>query len=96
MYKDETMATLQSMKPENPNITKFYNSSFCLMTQLTDMRAKFYENNTNINYYKIIIYFDNSSKDDVKYRKINTKNIYKSYRKEKGVLGPYSVTHVMT
>lgn len=96
LYKDETMAKLQGMKPENPNIIKFYNTSFCLMTQLTDMRVKLYKNNTNINYYKIDIYFENSKNDIIKYKKINSEHIYKSYRKEKGELGPYSVTCIMT
>ena len=96
LYKDETMEKLQSMKPENPNITKFYNSSFCLMTQLTDMRVKFQESNINMNYYKINIYFKNSDTENIKYKKINSENIYTSYRKDKGNLGPYSVTNAMT
>lgn len=91
MYKDESMAKLQSQKPENPNITKFYNSSVCLMTQLTNLRVKFFENNTNINFYKINICFDNIN-DNIYYRKINKQKIYKSYREEKINLGPYSVT----
>ena len=94
LYKDETMEKLQAMKPENPNITKFYNSSFCLMTQLTEMREKFHKNNRNINYYNINIYFEYSKNKNVKYKKINSENIYKSYREEKGDLGPYSITYV--
>ena len=92
MYKDEMMANVQSKKPENPNVTKFYNSSVCLMTQLTDLRVKFYENNANINYYKINILFDIGKKDNIFYKKINRQKMYKSYRREKTNLGPYSVT----
>lgn len=95
LYKDETMTKLQALKPENPNNTKYYNSSFCLMTQLTDMRLKLYENNTNINYYKINIYFENSKNENIKYKKINSQNVYKSYRKEKNCLGPYSITYTI-
>lgn len=94
MYKDESMAKLQSMKPENPNITKFYNSSLCLMKQLTDLRVKFIENNTNINYYKIDICFESNS-DNVFYKKINRQSTFKSYRKEKINFGPYSITHTI-
>ena len=93
MYKDESMAKLQSQKPENPNITKFYNSSVCLMTQLTNLRVKFFENNTNINFYKINICFDNIN-DNIYYKKINKQKIYKSYREEKINLGPYSITYI--
>lgn len=95
MYKDETMGNLQKLKPENPNITKFYNSSYCLMTQLTDLRVKLFVSNKKLNYFKINIHFDINKYDNVCYKKINRKQIYKSYRMERKDFGPYSVTNIV-
>ena len=93
MYKDETMVKLQSMKPEYPNITKYYNSSVCLMTQLTDMRSKFITNNKKIKYYKVNIYFIPDIQN-VEYKKYNRQDIFKSYRRDRSGLGPYSATYI--
>jgi len=94
MYKDETMTNLQSMKPENPNITKLFNSSVYLMTYLTHMRKKLLENNNNLNYYKIDIIFDIKLYQEIVYKKINKHLLYKSFRKF-NELGPYSETLVI-
>ena len=93
LYKDETMTKLQNIKPENPNINKFFNSSVYLMTHLTDMRVKLLKNNNSLNYYKIDIIFDTQSNEDVSYKKVNRPYIYKSYRKNNDS-GPYSITTV--
>ena len=95
LYKDETMIHLQAQKPENPNMTKFFNSSVYLMTHLTDLRKKIIENNKNINYYKINISFDTSINKNIIYKKINRQSIYKSYRMVQSDIGPYSKTYII-
>jgi hypothetical protein len=56
-FKDDMVDRYLSKKPRPPIVPKICNSPFTLMTQLSDMRAKFIRNNQNLKYYMIRIHF---------------------------------------
>jgi hypothetical protein len=59
-FKDESVYNLLESKPKPPCMPKILNAPYTLITQLSDMRAKFIENNKNLRYYLIRIHFSGS------------------------------------
>ena len=86
-FKDEMMTKVQLKKPDAPTNQKIFNGYVYLITHLSDLRKKFVDNNTNINFYMISITFYGQFTTGVYYNKINSK-IYKSYRFQNDT-GPY-------
>lgn len=95
-YKDFHMENLQSMKPEPPNMLKKYNYPLYLLTHLTDLRSRFIKHNKKLNYYVIVLFYNNTNtKQTVMYNKPNKKYTYMSYRTTNSN-GPFCITNVTT
>lgn len=91
-FKDHSMNFLQSNKPTQIMHLKKVNGPLNLFIHLSNMRAKFIDNNSDLNYYTISIKFNNNfNTKDVFYKKHKNNYSYKSIRKE-NIFGPYCIT----
>jgi hypothetical protein len=62
-FKDEILESILRKKPRPPICPKICNAPYILMTQLSDMRRKFVEKNTDLNYYLIKVKFSSHIKN---------------------------------
>lgn len=69
-FKDDTISMVLLNRPKQPTIPRTLNAMFYLLTQLTDMRYIFLQNNTKISYYvlKIIYEYDMPKNLGIEYK----------------------------
>lgn len=62
-FKDDKVDRYMAEKPRPPSLPKICNAPYTFITQLSDMRLKFIQNNPELNYYLIQVRFSGHLKN---------------------------------